>query len=260
MDLYYTFAGFFVGLLVGLTGIGGGALMTPILIVVFKVPLVTAISTDLLYAAITKSAGAINYCRQQQVRYKIVAILLAGSLPSSWFTLNYLSGLQELEQIESVINNVLGSALILTSIAVFMRPRICAFSDSCSDKVMYIKIAKFRPVITLVSGALLGVLVTLSSVGAGALGTAILIICYPKMRMSEIVGTDLLHAVVLTAVAGAGHYTLGSVDLSLLSYLILGSLPGVLIGSHFGAKLSSNVMQPVIASLLLVIGGYFIIS
>jgi uncharacterized membrane protein YfcA len=260
MDLYYTFAGFFVGLLVGLTGIGGGALMTPILIVVFKVPLVTAVSTDLLYAAITKSAGAISYCRQQQVHYKIVVLLLAGSLPGSWLTLNYLSSLQGLEKIESVVNTVLGSALILTSIAVFMRSRICTFADRYADSAGSAKIAKFRPLVTVVCGALLGVLVTLSSVGAGALGTAILIICYPKMRMSEIVGTDLVHAVILTAVAGAGHYTLGSVDLSLLGYLILGSLPGVFIGSHFGAKLSSNVMQPIIASLLLVIGGHFITS
>jgi uncharacterized membrane protein YfcA len=265
MDLYFTLAGFAVGLLVGLTGIGGGALMTPILIVVFQVPLITAVSTDLLYAAITKCGGVVNYYRQKMVNWPVVILMLTGSLPGSFLTLNYLQGLGDFSEMESLINTVLGVSLVLTSFAVFLRTKIQAFSaKNSSDTAQRNKSAstflKYRPLITVLTGFGLGFLVTLSSVGAGALGTALLIICYPRMRMPEIVGTDLVHAVVLTAVAGAGHYSLGSVDLNMLSFLIIGSLPGVFIGSYYGVKLSSKVMQPVIGSVLMLIGGHFLLS
>ena len=260
MDLYYTLAGFVVGLLVGLTSIGGGALMTPVLIVVFQVPLVTAVSTDLLYAAITKCGGVVNYYRQKMINWHVVALMLAGSLPGSWMTLNYLQQLDDMVQIESLINNVLGVSLLLTSLAVFFRSRIQRISETVGANTKYRNIVKFRPLITVVTGLGLGALVTLSSVGAGALGTALLIICYPRMKMPEIVGTDLLHAVILTSVAGVGHYSMGSIDFNLLMYLIIGSLPGVFIGSHYGVKLSPTLMQPIMGVVLLVIGGHFIFS
>jgi hypothetical protein len=110
-----------------------------------------------------------------------------------------------------------------------------------------------------VAGFILGCLVTLSSVGAGALGTALLITLYPRMSMPAIVGTDLVHAVVLTGIAGAGHYTMGSVDMSLLMYLLLGSLPGVFLGSHLGSRLSPKVMQPIMGSVLLLLGVRFVL-
>ncbi|MCJ8339509.1 MAG: sulfite exporter TauE/SafE family protein [Pseudomonadales bacterium] len=260
MELYYSLAGFVVGLLVGLTGIGGGALMTPVLIVVFGIPVITAVSTDLLYAAITKCGGVVNYYRQRMINWKVVVLMLSGSLPGSWITLNYLSELDNISDIESLINTVLGISLILTSVAVFVRSKIQRLSSELATAGKYLWLGKFRPSITVVTGLGLGVLVSLSSVGAGALGTALLICCYPRMKMPEIVGTDLLHAVILTTVAGVGHYSMGSVDLSLLLYLIIGSLPGVLIGSYYGVKLSANIMQPVMGTVLMVIGGHFIFS
>ena len=260
MEIAYSFAGLVVGIIVGLTGIGGGALMTPILIVVFGIPPVTAVSTDLLYAAITKFGGSITYTRKKLVEWRVVLLLLGGSIPGALFTLNYLEGLGGLEKIEHLMNITLGVSLVLTSFAVFFRSKI-------RDSVVKLKGTRFekhgrryRPYVTLLMGIILGGLVTLSSVGAGALGTALLILLYPRMSMQSIVGTDLVHAVVLTGVAGAGHYSMGNVDLWLLLYLVIGSLPGVFLGSHLGSKLSPRVIQPIMGTLLLAIGMRFVLA
>ncbi len=260
MEIAYSFAGLVVGIIVGLTGIGGGALMTPILIVVFGIPPVTAVSTDLLYAAITKFGGSITYTRKKLVEWRVVLLLLGGSIPGALFTLNYLEGLGGLEKIEHLMNITLGVSLVLTSFAVFFRSKI-------RNSVVKLKGTRFekhgrryRPYVTLLMGIILGSLVTLSSVGAGALGTALLILLYPRMSMQSIVGTDLVHAVVLTGVAGAGHYSMGNVDLWLLLYLVIGSLPGVFLGSHLGSKLSPRVIQPIMGTLLLAIGMRFVLA
>jgi len=260
MELAYSFAGLVVGFIVGLTGIGGGALMTPILIVVFGIPPITAVSTDLLYAAVTKFGGAITYTRKKLVEWKIVLLLLAGSIPGSLLTLNYLSGLGGLEKIEHLMNLTLGISLVLTSFAVFLRNKIRNQAMKWQHTNAATHARKWRPVVTTLMGLILGCLVTLSSVGAGALGTAVLILLYPRMSMPNIVGTDLVHAVVLTAIAGAGHYQMGSVDLSLLVYLLIGSLPGVFMGSHIGTRLSPKVMQPIMGSILLAIGLRFVLA
>lgn len=260
MEFAYILAGMVVGVVVGLTGIGGGALMTPILIVVFGIPPFVAVSTDLLYAAVTKCGGIWSYARKQLVEWRIVGFLLMGSLPGSLATLHYLDGLDGLEQIEYLMNLTLGFSLVLTSIAVFLRSRIRNFAGSLQDSGAASHLRKWRPVITVVTGFALGGMVTLSSVGAGALGTALLIVLYPRMSMPAIVGTDLVHAVVLTSVAGAGHYQMGGVDIELLAYLLIGSLPGVFVGSHIGARLSPRLMQPIMGSLLMAIGLRFVIS
>ncbi len=260
MELAYSFAGLVVGFIVGLTGIGGGALMTPILIVVFGIPPITAVSTDLLYAAVTKFGGTISYARKKLVEWRVVLFLLTGSIPGSLLTLHYLKGLGGLEQIEHLMNLTLGVSLVLTSIAVFLRNRIREQAMNWQHTTFAGHARKWRPLITVLTGIGLGSLVTLSSVGAGALGTALLITLYPRMSMPTIVGTDLVHAVVLTAIAGAGHYQMGSVDLSLLIYLLVGSLPGVFLGSHLGTRLSPKVMQPIMGSILLAIGLRFVLA
>ena len=260
MEFAYIVAGLVVGVVVGLTGIGGGALMTPILIVVFGIPPFVAVSTDLLYAAITKCGGIYSYARKQLVQWKIVGFLLMGSIPGSLVTLNYLESLDGLERIEYLMNLTLGFSLVLTSIAVFLRGKIRDFAASLSDSPMTNRLRRWRPTITVVTGFALGAMVTLSSVGAGALGTALLIVLYPRLTMPAIVGTDLVHAVVLTSVAGAGHYQLGGVDLELLAFLLIGSLPGVFVGSHVGARLSPRVMQPIMGSLLMAIGLRFVLA
>jgi uncharacterized membrane protein YfcA len=260
MEFGYSFAGLLVGFVIGLTGIGGGALMTPVLIVGFGVPLIVAVSTDLLYAAFTKAGGIFNYAKKQLVEWRVAGLLLLGSLPASLVTLILLSDIESLATLESTINLTLGISLLLTSVAVFFREPIRRISDKQSDTVIAQSLIQFRPILTILCGLFLGGLVTLSSVGAGALGTAILILLYPRLSMGTIVGTDLVHAVVLTAFSGFGHMQMGTVDLELLAYLLAGSLPGVWLGSRLGANLSPKLMQPIIGSLLMAIGIRFVIA
>ena len=260
MEIAYSLAGLFVGFVVGLTGIGGGALMTPILIVGFGINPIIAVSTDLIYAAVTKSGGVLAYARKKLVAWRVVILMLLGSIPGSLLTLAYLNNLADISQIEHLMNLTLGFSLILTSVAVFLRNRIRDKVLAMEGRPWVATARKVRPFVTWAMGLVLGALVTLSSVGAGALGTALLITLYPRMSMKSVVGTDLFHAVVLTGIAGAGHYSMGSVDLTLLAYLLIGSLPGVFIGSHLGARLSPKVMQPIMGSLLFAIGLRFVLA
>ncbi len=260
MELAYIAAGLVVGLIVGLTGIGGGALMTPILIVGFGINPAVAVSTDLMYAAITKAGGMYAYLRQKLVNWPVVIALLSGSLPGSLVTLWWLSGVEMQETVEHLMNMTLGVSLVLTSFAVFFRARIRQLVLSVEHPGLKHLVRRWRMPVTTVTGFVLGCLVTLSSVGAGALGTALLIVLFPHMTMPMIVATDLVHAVVLTGVAGVGHWQLGFVDFSLLVYLLIGSLPGVFLGSHMGVRLSANIMQPIMGSLLLFIGLRFVLA
>lgn len=273
MELGYIIAGAFVGVLVGFTGIGGGALMTPMLILGFGVPAVVAVSTDLAYAAITKFAGGIAYARQRLVAWRIVILMLCGSIPGSLLALYYLSGVADLQAQASLINLILGIGLVLTSLVLCFRSKIQDWqhrrahaSGNHSPGAGRSRVKQreqgspLKDTALVIAGLLLGILVTLSSVGAGALGTAMLILLYPRMSMRRIVGTDLAHAVVLTTIAGSGHYSLGNLDFSLLTYLLIGSIPGVILGSQLARHLSSALLQPVIAVLLFGIGMRFMFS
>ncbi len=263
MEFGYVIAGAMVGVLVGFTGIGGGALMTPMLILGFGVPVVTAVSTDLAYAAITKFAGSVAYARQRLVAWRLVILLLCGSVPGSLVALHYLSTAEDLQSQVALVNLILGVSLVMTSVVLCLRGRIQqwqAARQADMDSAVQSKSGfGAKDFILVVSGLVLGGLVTLSSVGAGALGTALLILLFPRMSMRRIVGTDLAHAVVLTAVAGSGHYSLGNLDFVLLGYLLLGSVPGVILGSQLARHLSSAVLQPVIAVLLFGIGVRFML-
>lgn len=260
MELGYSFAGLVVGFIVGLTGIGGGALMTPILIVGFGINPAVAVSTDLLYAAVTKMGGVWPYAKKRLVNWQVVFALLIGSVPGALIMLWVLSGIEADETLNHIINMTLGVSLVLTSIAVFLRSRIRTFVLELDAPRLKATGRRWRLPVTSFAGFVLGMLVTLSSVGAGALGTALLIVLFPHMTMPMIVATDLVHAVVLTSVAGLGHWQLGNVDLTLLAYLLAGSLPGVYVGSHMGTRLSPNVMQPLMGSLLLIIGLRFVLA
>ncbi|WP_210396069.1 sulfite exporter TauE/SafE family protein [Motiliproteus sediminis] len=260
MELAYSIAGLVVGFIVGLTGIGGGALMTPILIVGFGINPLVAVSTDLLYAAITKFGGVWPYAKKKLVAWKVVGAMLVGSVPGSLVTLWILSRIDHPETLEHLINLTLGVSLVLTSVAVFMRNRIREAVINYHAPELKALARRWRLPITSLAGLFLGGLVTLSSVGAGALGTALLILLFPHMTMPMIVATDLVHAVVLTSVAGVGHWQMGNVDTTLLVYLLIGSLPGVYVGGHLGTRLSPKVMQPIMGSLLLVIGLRFVIG
>lgn len=250
MDAGLVVAGFGVGLLVGITGVGGGALMTPLLIFGFGVAPVVAVGTDLVFAAITKASGVWTHARQASVDWRVVRRLACGSLPAALATLWFLRGVDtHSAQAQGLMTSILGVALMLTAAALLWRSRL-------RRPVHRRALPESRHVValTVVTGAVLGVLVTMTSVGAGALGAALLFWLYPQLRAVRVVGTDLAHAVPLTALAGLGHWQLGTVDVGLLGVLLLGSLPGIYLGSRLAARVPERWLRPALATLLLLIG------
>jgi len=250
MIIGYIFSGFAVGLLVGLTGVGGGSLMTPLLVLVFKFPSAIAIGTDLLYASITKSAGVISHSRLGNIEWRVVRNLMLGSIPASFLMTYYLKGI-DLYAYENVkiINFSLGLALILTSIAVIFQPLI-----SKKTAVQKTRTLKNTTILTILLGLSLGILVTLTSVGAGAMGVTALLLLYPKMSIKKIVGTDIAHAVPLTLFAGLGHWNLGTVNTYLLLSLLVGSIPGIWLGSNLSSKIDEKWLRYILAIVLLIVG------
>ena len=254
MDWMYTLSGFVVGLVVGVTGVGGGSLMTPLLVLLFGVSPATAVGTDLLYASLTKSLGGWVHSRKGSVDWKVVGLLSLGSFPAAVVTIALLKYLAlEEETLQGLITGVLSVALILTASALLLKDQIRKIARR-QDGTVYELHHRHLPAATVVTGIVVGVLVTISSVGAGVLGTVALLFLYPRMPAVKVVGTDIVHAVPLTAIAGMGHLALGTVDLVLLGSLLLGSLPGIYVGSHLSAKVPEKVLRPLLATMLLIIG------
>lgn len=245
--LFYSISGAAVGLIVGITGVGGGALMTPLLLL-FGFPPHIAIGTDLWYAAITKSGGMVAHHRKQHVRWPIVLGLAAGSLPASAITGLVLHRyFTQPENYTSLMQTALGGMLIITALVLIFRKWLSRNYIHSQESVP-------RPVTLWVMGVVLGVLVTLSSVGAGAVGTAVLMMLFPALMPKEVVGTDIAHAVPLTLTAGVVHLFLGNVDFALLLALIAGSLPAIYVGTHLSAKLPARIMHPLLAAALMLLG------
>lgn len=257
MDFAYTIAGFAVGAIVGLTGVGGGSLMTPLLVLMFGIHPSVAVGTDLLYAAITKAGGTLAHSLKGTVDWTVTRRLAAGSIPSSLTTL-FLVGTFAPGGIggaAGIIKVALGIALVLTAVAIVFRKNIQAYAlRRFGNQPNPRRVAA----LTVATGAVLGVLVSISSVGAGALGVTALFFLYPAMPALRIVGSDIAHAVPLTAVAGMGHWWLGSVDWSLLASLIVGSLPGIWVGSHISTKIPDRVLRPILATMLVLVGAKLI--
>lgn len=247
--LLYIASGAVVGIAVGITGVGGGSIMTPLLLA-FGFPLHIAVGTDLLYAAITKAGGAYTHAKQQSVRWDIVGLLALGSLPASALAIYALDRwFVEPENYSGIISVVLGVTLIFTSAAIVFRQYL---SNMLSNR-LGVDSEKHRW-LTPIMGALLGFVVTLSSVGAGAIATALLMIFYPLLRGIKVVGTDIAHAVPLTLFAGLGHLYLGNVDFMLLAALLIGSLPAVQLGAKIGRKIPDKLMRSILAGTLFVVG------
>jgi uncharacterized membrane protein YfcA len=254
--LLYALAGASVGFVVGITGVGGGSLMTPILLA-FGFPPTVAVGTDLLYASITKAGGVITHSRQNTVNWKIVRNLLSGSLPASIVTMTFLKYLQTQKiDYSPVLTATLGFMLILTSLVLFFRTFLLQERNYLASSKS--SIAEFEhahaTLLTIITGAALGALVTLSSVGAGAFGAAVLMVLYPRMPMIQIIGTDLAHAVPLTAIAGLGHLHLGNVNFHLLIGLLLGSLPAIWLGTKAATRVPEKIMQRLVALILACMG------
>jgi uncharacterized membrane protein YfcA len=248
----YSISGLAVGLLVGFTGVGGGSLMTPLLVLLFGVHPSTAVGTDLLYAGLTKIGGSAVHSFNGAVDWKVVRRLASGSAPAAVATLlalNYVGKGSDATQ--HLISTTLGFALLLTAVTLIFRRWIIARYGQMMERASEARIGW----LTVLLGAILGVLVTVSSVGAGALGVTVLIILYPKAPAVRIVGSDIAHAVPLTLIAGAGHWWLGSVDFAMLGSLLIGSVPGIMIGSHFASRVPDRVLRPLMAGTLALVGG-----
>ena len=233
----------------GLTGVGGGSLMTPLLVLLFGIHPATAVGTDLLHAAITKAGGTYVHAKERRVDWRITGLLAAGSLPAAVAT---LWGLHEmsggLKDGSKIITITLGIALLLTAVALLLHSRLHRLSRTHRTDVNH------HPAFTVITGVVLGFLVSISSVGAGALGVTALFFLYPRLRAARVVASDLAHAVPLTLVAGLGHWLFGSVDWSLLGSLLVGSLPGIYLGSHLVGRIPDRVLRVLLAIVLVLVG------
>lgn len=250
MDIAYTIAGFVVGAIVGLTGMGGGALMTPFL-VLYGVPPAIAVGTDLLYAAATKSGAVWLHSRRRTVQWRIVGLLALGSVPAAVLTVFMLSRLGGRQ--ETLITTTLGVSLVLTSLVLLFKERLRRLGTRRWPAVRHVVRRHVSP-LTVLAGAALGTLVTLSSVGAGALGAAVLLVLHRRLPAVNVIGTDLAHGLPLALLAGLGHLHLGTVDFTLLGNLLLGSLPGIALGTRMSVNLPELLLRRVLAAMLLVIG------
>ncbi len=253
----YIAAGAAVGLAVGLTGVGGGSLMTPLLIL-FGFPYNVAIGTDLLYAAVTKAGGVSAHARQKSVQWSVVKYLALGSIPASLLTaLSLWLFFGDAEQYRDLLTRSLGVMLVLTALVILARGFLRRTTDRPMGPVGLFFQAHATAV-TLVAGVFLGVFVTLSSVGAGAFCAALLMVLYPRLPALHVVGTDIAHAVPLTLIAGLGHLLLlGNVDVVLLVGLLIGSLPAIHLGTRLAARIPGEILQPILATLLLGMGFKF---
>ncbi|MGQ0742392.1 MAG: sulfite exporter TauE/SafE family protein [Alphaproteobacteria bacterium] len=246
----YSLSGFVVGVLVGMTGVGGGALMTPLLILLFGVHPATAVGTDLLYAAATKSGGTAVHGWARTINWRVVGRLAAGSVPMTALTLLVLAQLGiHGAAANKLITVVLGGALLATATVLILRKSIVAYYGEHVGKLD----ARRTRWLTIATGAVLGVLVSISSVGAGALGVTALILLYPHLPIVRIVGSDIAHAVPLTLVAGTGHWWLGSVDWMLFGSLLVGSLPGIVLGSLASVRMPEIVLRVTLAGVLIIV-------
>jgi uncharacterized membrane protein YfcA len=252
IDPLYVASGFGVGLLVGLTGVGGGSLMTPLLILLFGIHPSTAVGTDLLYAAATKTGGSLIHGWSRSIHWPAVIRLACGSIPASILTLLVLWQLHlDATSQSSLVNLVLSFALVLTATSLILRKSIMLRYRQRLEGVD----ERTTVITTVIVGAALGVLVSISSVGAGAVGVTALLLLYPRLPMARIVGSDIAHAVPLTLVAGAGHWALGAIDWHLMGVLLLGSLPGIAIGSYSAVRVPEPVLRVALAAVLIVVAG-----
>jgi len=243
-------SGFLVGAIIGVTGVGGGSLMTPLLLSAFRLTPALAIGTDLWFAALTKCSGCVAHARHGHVKWRITGLLLAGSIPSSILTVAVLraSGLSKGSM--GTLTFALGIALLLTAAVVALKK---------SWQALGLRLERFipesrKPLLTVLSGVLLGVLVSLSSIGAGAIGATLILLIYPRLQARYIVGSDIAHAVPLTLVAGIGHATLGNVAWALLVPLLLGSIPGIWLGALLTRRLPDGAVRALLCGSLLLAG------
>lgn len=266
-SIEYILAGVLVGFCVGVTGVGGGSLMTPILIGLFKIEPHIAIGTDLLYAAISKFCGSFVHAKKLNIVWPIVIWLAIGSIPASlattWVLDNYLS---QSTHYKAILTMVLGFMLTITGISIVFRTQVEKFFKKFSKEVTEQEVEltreklKQKRLYIALMGIVLGIFVTLSSVGAGAFGIMALIIMFPNLPMIRIIGSDVVHAVLLTLVAGMGHMNSGNVDFNLLMWLLVGSIPAIIVGTLVSSHLPEKIIRKVLGITLFAIGVNFMLN
>jgi hypothetical protein len=248
MSLTYILSGFAVGLLVGMTGVGGGSLMTPLLTLLFGVTPSVAVGTDLAFASLTKSAGTITHRSRGNVQWPIVGRLCTGALPAALLAtlaLQYLGPLNA--AIGQVIRYSIAVSVLLTVVAILFRSKMLAWVNAKPGRQLQ---GRKLAGATILSGAILGTLVTVSSIGAGAIGATLLVMLYPKLSPAEVAGTDIAYAVPLTAIAAFGHWWLGSINWLLLATLLIGSVPGITLGSWAAKAVPERFLRGLLAMTL----------
>ncbi|MGH6878890.1 MAG: sulfite exporter TauE/SafE family protein [Rhizomicrobium sp.] len=250
----YLFSGFVIGALTGMTGTGGGVLMTPVLILVFGIHPVTAVGTDLLYACLTNASGTAVHAWNRTIDWKVVGWLAAGSVPMTALTLLALFFLDvHGDATQNLVTKILGFALFLTAVSlVFRKPLVQLYMDRVGTVS-----PRLARNLTIATGALLGLLVSISSVGAGAIGVTALILLFPEMPMLRVVGSGIAHAVPLTLIAGLGHWALGSINWLLLGSLLAGSIPGIIMGSMVSPRIPESVIRNTLSATLILICAKF---
>jgi uncharacterized protein len=253
IDTGYAIAGAVTGFVVGLTGVGGGALMTPILLLVFGVSPTTAIATDLWFAAITKIVGAGVHHRAGQVDWQVVRRLWAGSLPVALLTVVVVSAGNHLGKVDWLAETI-GVVVLVTALGLMFAPWLLNVATTRRIE-QPVQFKAVQPILTVLAGVTLGVCVALTSIGAGALGSVMLLYLYPlRMTPHRLVATDLVHAIPLAVVAGSGYLIAGLVDWWMLASLLSGSIPGIILGSLLARKAPGRLLQIVLAIVLVSAG------
>lgn len=248
MTLSYVISGFAVGLLVGLTGVGGGSLMTPLLTLLFGINPTVAVGTDLAFASITKTAGTLAHRIRNNIHWEIVVRLCIGALPAAvvaTLVLKYFGALDK--HIGQIIRNAIAFSVLLTVVAILGRGRMLAWMNAHPERQLH---GRKQAIATIIAGSIIGALVTISSIGAGAIGATILVLLYPNLKPAEVAGTDIAYAVPLTAIAALGHWWLGSINWELLATLLLGSVPGITIGSLVARSVPEQFLRGLLATTL----------
>lgn len=254
MNTAYTVAGFLVGGVIGMTGVGGGSLMTPILVLLFGYAPQTAIGTDLLFACATKSVGLAIHGRQGTVDWQVLGRLSCGSIPAALVASLCIYGHLLPPQRSGALVALIGAAIILTAVGLCCKPLLLR-SDFVQRAGWQGALVRHQVPLTVAAGAVVGILVSFTSVGAGVLGTVMLIYIYPiRMKAANLVGTDITHAIPLTLVAGAGNLFMGNVDLDLLAGLLTGSIPGIVLGSLVATRAPEALVRNALAAVLLLVG------
>jgi uncharacterized membrane protein YfcA len=258
MDVQFVVSGFAVGLLVGMTGVGGGSLMTPLLTLLFGVTPAVAVGTDLAFASLTKGVGTFTHKMRGTVHWDIVRRLCIGALPAAFLTSLALRHFGTLNQeMGQVIRYMIASSVLLTVIALLFKRKMLAWISAHPERQLQ---GRALSAATIISGAILGTLVTISSIGAGAIGATLLVMLYPRLSPAEVAGTDIAYAVPLTAIAAVGHWWLGSINWNLLLTLLVGSLPGITLGAYAARAVPERLLRGLLAVTLVAVAAKLVYS